>query len=144
MQTDNILITPEVASDSKILYLIRIDGEETAFVDTEEEAILVVDSLAADEQKKLESDNVKVYREDLNKGKKVVLSTQEMGLFFNGSIQVAQVIDFVAVCHAILIKNRLDVSSKIPTPPPAPPVEQVVNFPDIQDDEESYFSSSEE
>jgi hypothetical protein len=106
MSNKTIKITPEVRMDSKILFLIRVDGEEMAFSDSSREALLIVDSTAAAEQKRLECEWVKVFREDLNGGQKVVISTQTLGYITNGGINNAATIDFIPVGHAYLIKGR--------------------------------------
>jgi len=117
MSIENITITPEVSMDRKILYLVRIDKEEMAFVESEREAQLVVDSIAAAESKRLESKWVKVFRQDLEDGQKVVLSTQSLGYAINGSINKACTIDYIPVGHAVLVKGRLALTaSMISTP----------------------------
>lgn len=107
MSTDSgVKITPEVRSTDNIQYLIRIDGTELAFVETERDAILVVDSLAAEEARRLTDDWTKVYREDLNGGRKVILSTQALGRVMNGSIVPKEEIDCIAVGHVVLVRGR--------------------------------------
>ena len=106
MTTKTIKITPEVRMDAKILFLIRMDGEEMAFADSSKDALLIVDSLAAAEQKRLEGDWTKVFRQDLNDGQKVIISTQALGYSYNGGINKAVTIDFISVGHAFLIKGR--------------------------------------
>jgi hypothetical protein len=106
MSNKTIKITPEVRMDSKVLFLIRVDGEEMAFSDSSREALLIVDSTAAAEQKRLEKEWVKVFREDLNGGQKVIISTQTLGYVTNGGIINAATIDFIPVGHAYLVKGR--------------------------------------
>jgi hypothetical protein len=106
MNDKTIKITPEVRMDSKVLFLIRVDGEEMAFSDSSREALLIVDSTAAAEQKRLECEWVKVFREDINNGQKVIISTQTLGYLTNGCINKAAVIDFIPVGHAYLVKGR--------------------------------------
>ena len=104
--SENIELTPEVTMESKTLYLVRVDGEELAFVDSEDEAKLVVDSVAASEQKRLENDWTKVFRQDLDEGCSVAILTQSLGFFVNGGIVRAVYIDYTSVGHAILTKGR--------------------------------------
>jgi len=99
-------ITPEVRMDSKVLFLIRMDGEEMAFSDSSKEALLIVDSIAAAEQKRLEDEWTKVFRQDLNEGQKVIISTQSLGYVANGGIYKAVAIDFIPVGHSYLVKGR--------------------------------------
>jgi hypothetical protein len=103
-------LTPEVQIESILRYLIRINGVEIALVDSEREAIAVIDSLGAYEAKKLESPSVRVFRQDLDNNKKIKISTQSLGILVNGSIIKKFSIDYVPVPHAILTKQR------IPTP----------------------------
>ena len=113
MSTDSgIKITPEVRSDDCIQYLIRVDGEELAFVENEKDAILVVDSLAAEETRRLTGEWTKVYREDLQGGRKVVLSTQYLGRIVNGSITPFETIDMIPVGHVVLIRGRHERSDE--------------------------------
>ena len=106
MSTKTIKITPEVRMDDKVLYLIRVDGEEMAFTNSSKEALLIVDSLAAAEQKRLGNEWTKVFRQDLNEGQKVVISTQSLGYAINGGIYKAVTIDFIPVGHSYLVKGR--------------------------------------
>jgi len=113
MSTEGIhKITPEVSMDSKIFYLIRFDKAEMAFCDSEEEAIIAVSSLANSEIKTLENEWTKVFRQDLEGGKKVIISTQELGNIYNGSILEKLVIDIIPVGHAFLTKGILEMPQK--------------------------------
>lgn len=106
-----IKITSEVHMNSNLLYLVRVDKEEVCFCDSEKEAILVIDSLAASVQKELTNENTKVYREDISNGEKVILSTQSLGYIMNGILHQAKVFDFVPVSQAKYIKGRHEMST---------------------------------
>lgn len=108
-----IKITSEVRMDDRILYLVRVDKEEMAFVDTEREAQLVVDSIAAAESKRLENDWVQVFRQDLDGGRKVIISTQALGIILNGSITKVCTIDFIPVGRVVLTKGRLTLTDSM-------------------------------
>lgn len=125
MSSKNLIITPEISIDSTTFYLIRIDKEEMCFVNTEKEAKLAVDSIGASEVKRMEKEGVKIYREDLNDGKKVVISSQTLGTIYNGSIIQEEEIDYVPVSHAVLTKGRHELRSTTPPPPPPPPSENL-------------------
>nr|QBK85634.1 MAG: hypothetical protein LCMAC101_02290 [Marseillevirus LCMAC101] len=114
-------ITPEVSMDSRVLFLIRIDGEEWAFVNSEEEAKLVIDSFAASEVNRLESDKTEVYRKDSKDGKKIVISEKTLGMIYNSSVHSIMEIDFRPVSHAVLTKGRHELPTAAPIPPPLPP-----------------------
>ena len=114
-------ITPEVSMDSRMLFLIRIDGEEWAFVNSEEEAKLVIDSFAASEINRLENDKTEVYRKDSMDGKKIVISEKTLGMIYNSSVRDIMEIDFRPVGHAVLTKGRHELPSASPIPPPLPP-----------------------
>ena len=143
MSTKTMKITPEVRMDSKYQYLIRIDGEEMAFADSSKEALLIVDSVAAAEQKRLETEWTKVFRQDLDDGRKVVISTQALGYVANGSITKAVTIDFVTVGHAFLVKGRHELNQddeeSVPEPPsvPVPDILQMLAKENAEEDEES-------
>ena len=113
-----ITLTPEVKLDTDTLYLIRINGEELAFADTEHEAKLVVDSFGDFEQKRLTNVSTEVFRKDLDEGTKVVLTKRSLGYLYNGSMENAVVVDFVPVRRSIVTRGRheLDNSTLIPSP----------------------------
>ena len=113
MSNENIKITPEVFMDDSIIYLVCINGEQACFVRSEKEARLVVDSLASYENKLLQGHRVKIFREDLNNGQKVVLSKQKIGLVMNSAISDVYTIEYTAVGRAILKKGRLDVTKSM-------------------------------
>lgn len=130
-------ITPEVNMTEKLFYLIRIDGEEAAIVDTYDNVKLVIDSLAASEENRLKKEGYSdVFRQDLENGHKVIISTQ--GRWF-GAMHSKVQIDYKPVGEAILIKgrhekpqknnNRVYLSTSTPStpssvPPPPPPLPQ--------------------
>ena len=105
-------LTKEVSLSGTTSYLIRINGKETCFVGTKHEAKLAVDSLAVKEEKDIKAldSRITTFRREVEKGKKVVIFTQKMGLFFNGSMIKTTEIDFVAVDHAQVIRGRHELS----------------------------------
>ena len=116
-----VKITPEVNMDSRVLYLIRINKEETAFVNSEEEAKLVIDSIAAEMVRELETKSTEIYRKDSNDGENIVISKKDLGTLYNSSIYPIMEIDFLPVGHAILTKGRHELPTAVPIPPPLPP-----------------------
>jgi len=116
-----VKITPEVNMDSRILYLVRINKEEMAFVNSEEEAKLVVDSIAAEEIRRLENDTTEVYRKDSKDGRNVRISKKDIGTLYNSSVYFVMEIDCLPVGHAILTKGRHELPSPSPLPPTLPP-----------------------
>lgn len=104
-----IKLTPEVHMNSTVLYLVRVDKEEVCFCKTEQEAILVIDSLAAAIQKELTDEFTKVYREDIREGEKVILSTQSLGYLINGPLYQTKFFDYVPVSQASYIKGRHEI-----------------------------------
>ena len=115
--TEEVKLTPEVSVSDKALYLIRIDGEELAFVNSVEEAKLVIDSIAAAEVKRLDDEWVKVFRRDQTDGKKVTLATQALGRVVNGAVRTAMRIDCIVVPCAKLLRGRHE---RMPVAPPRP------------------------
>lgn len=108
-----ISLTNEVTVDPQnTKCLIRTNGKECFTVDNEEQAIAAVDSMADFEVKRLQKEytNLKVFRRDLDGGKRIDISTQSVGLIMNGSVYKQFTIDFVTVPHGKLIKPRLPVS----------------------------------
>ncbi len=114
-------ITPEVNMDSRILYLIRINKEEMAFVNSEEEAKLVIDSIAAKMVEELETKSTEVYRKDSKDANKVVISKKDLGTLYNSSVYPVMEIDFLPVGHAVLTKGRHELPTAVPIPPTLPP-----------------------
>jgi hypothetical protein len=90
---------------------VRQDGSEMFLVTNESEAVLAIDSLASAHQKELANEWTKVYREDLNDGKKVVISTRQLGRIVDGSIIVDTILDCIKVPIAHVIKPRLEKSA---------------------------------
>jgi len=116
-----VKITPEVNMDSRILYLVRINKEETAFVNSEAEAKLVIDSIAAEMVREIEDEFTEVYRKDSKEGERVVISKKDLGTLYNSSIYKVMEIDFLPVGHAVLTRGRHELPSAVPIPPPLPP-----------------------
>ena len=103
------------------MYLIRINKEEMAFVNSEEEAKLVIDSIAAEMVRELETSSTEVYRKDSKDGEKVVISKKDLGTLYHSSIYPVMEIDFLPVGHAVLTKGRHELPTAVPIPPPLPP-----------------------
>jgi len=116
-------ITPEVGTDSKVLYLIRINKEEMGFVDSEVEAKLVIDSLAAKMVDDLESKTAEIYRKDSAKCEKIVISKKDLGILYNSSVYPVLEIDFLPVGHAVLTKGRHELPTAVSNSSYLPPEE---------------------
>jgi len=99
-------LTPELLMSEEMLYLIRVDGVELAFVNSEHIAKLAIDSLAASEVNKLENDTTKVYRRDQKDGKKINISTQSVGVILNGKVTTVKRIDYIPIKRAVLLHGR--------------------------------------
>lgn len=99
-------ITPEVVTVNNIRFLVRQDEQELVFVDTEQEAKLVVDSFANAEQNRLTTPSVRVLRRDHDDGKKVELRTQTLGYIVNGRVLRETVIDYIPIGQAQVVKGR--------------------------------------
>ena len=111
MSVDSFLeisYTPEVKITQETSYLIRINGAETFFAETEDDCKLIIDSIAAENVRKLQDDWVKVFRLDAIDGKKITISTQALGRMVDGAIYDVMTIDFVPVHHAKLLRGRLE------------------------------------
>lgn len=127
---NEIRITPEVNSTSKIAYLIRrcdVVGnqtEEVNLVERESDARLAIDSFAAALIKEITNEWTKVYREDEN-DRKIILSTQSIGYIMNGSITPTFIIDYIPLGYVSVSRGRFEKESIIPSPPPLPPFEAI-------------------
>lgn len=99
-----IKVTPEVLMDGEVVYLIRIDGSEAAFADCQEDAMLIIDSIANDETKRMQNADTKVYRENL--GSSISLSTQKIGKFINGSLTPHMKIEALPIGRATFSRSR--------------------------------------
>jgi len=108
MTTSDLSLTPELKVYDETWCLIRKDGEELFLVKGKKEAKLAVDSLAAARQNEATDEKTKVYREDLNDGKKVIISIQALGVLYDGKIEQDTILDFVCVPIAEVLKGRLE------------------------------------
>ena len=113
-------LTPEIEILDECVYLVKVDGVELSFVDTEEEAIAAIDSIAADEARRFSSEKVKITREDLEEGRRVKLYRQLMGVLYNSSIEVCMDITTVKVMKNKVLGPRISTDAKPPIPPPLP------------------------
>ena len=77
--------------------LIRIDGENVGFADSEESSISMIDSIAAREAKRMANAWTKILREDIKEGGKVILSKQDLGRVYNGNVLPVMEIDYVKI-----------------------------------------------
>lgn len=120
MNSELVNITPEVSMDSQISYLIRIDGQEMAFAKTEEEARLIIDSIANAETKRMTDEVTEIFRNDSKDENRVVLSRKDLGVLYNSSVYKVMEVDYIPVGHALLTRSRHELPAKIPIPPPPP------------------------
>lgn len=103
----NIKITNTVFTTSTIKYLIKIDGDTFAFADTEQDAKLIVASVAENEVKNYEKEpSTKVLREVLRDGMKVHVCTQKVGALYNGSIQKRTILEITPVPMSIYVPGE--------------------------------------
>tara|TARA_R110000850_G_scaffold1355_1_gene7975 strand:+ start:84 stop:476 length:393 start_codon:yes stop_codon:yes gene_type:complete len=106
-------LTPELTITDSKLCLIRVNREAIGFVNSEQEAILAIDSIGNYEQKRLERVSRDcIYRHDSRKGRSITLSSQRCGYLYNSSLIPIQVIDYITVNRYSLIKNRLEYMVK--------------------------------
>jgi hypothetical protein len=103
------VLTPEVTLENYSEYLVRLNGKELVFTTNETEAVAIVDSVANFECAKLRNDSTEVFRQDLENGKRVKISSKTLGRMWNGSVQDISTIDFVSVPKASHIKQRIPV-----------------------------------
>lgn len=103
-------LTPEVDLTDDLLYLVRCNKEELCFVGSKEEAVLTLDSLAHSEVERLQDEggHLKVFREDLGDGS-IVISTQKLGLIYDGVVVKAFVYDAIPVARVVYWKSRREV-----------------------------------
>ena len=100
-------LTPEVYLDDEArAYLVRINGEVVTVVDTESQAVAIVDSIAEDEVKRLEEPYVKGLRRTMNNGTQVQLFTQTKGWLGNGPIVRVSIIDILVITKPCHLKAR--------------------------------------
>ncbi len=132
-------LTPEIVIESNsFTYLILVDGKNTISCNTKEEAKKAIDSIAKHEISRLTNDCTKVTREDVNSGEKVILYTQVLGQYWNGSItkEMELEIETTPIIKLIVKEDETtpiveDVKPVVPllslpkplppTPPPLPP-----------------------
>ena len=133
-EPSRVNLSPEVYLDEEKLYLVRQDTNELFFVNTSHQAILAIDSIAHVEQTRLEKERgerTRVFRQDFEDGKRVVISTQDKGYLYDGSIVKEIVLDYVEVSHAVIKRGRLELSVdasvdvSVETPAEIPTQEQI-------------------
>lgn len=100
-------ITPEVFKTSETKFLVRQNGKVLHFADEEKAAISIINSIAKEEVKKLETSSTKVFSRNIG-DKEVAIYTQSIGILMNGSIVKAHIFDIIPVSRAIFEK-RIDV-----------------------------------
>lgn len=129
-------VTDEVNMNNTTIFVVRVNGEMTCFVHSEQEVKLVIDSIANATANSIK--NRRVYREETGNSIKII--TQNEGWAWNGAPKVKMEIDYVEVGQASVIKNRLALpeveseasgdttdcvgsvgSTGTPVIPPAPP-----------------------
>lgn len=118
----NIQITPEVEVKPTFINLVRINEEIVGSVETNFEADAIIDSIAASESLKMANEWTKIFRED--KKNKVILSSQKLGIMYNGNISPVMEIDYITIPALNLKIPRFQ--SSIPTPPPQPNQEELI------------------
>lgn len=104
-----ILSDEVVVNPNESLFLVKKNGIEVCFCTSEMSAILIVDSLAADIQKKLteEDPHSQVYRQDIIGERKTIVSVQKNGVFFSGIPIDDSVYTYLQVSIATVIRQRL-------------------------------------
>lgn len=100
-------ISPEVElSVAERVFLVKKNEDETCYCVSEQEALLVVDSIADQEQRRNEDDYTKSYRKDIEGGKKVIISTQARGYFVDGGLSTVAVIEYLPIMLGETVKCR--------------------------------------
>lgn len=100
-------VTNQVSTTDDSMYLITGNGEEMFLVDNRDEALLVLDSLASHDVKIYEKRrDYKVFRQDLNNGEKIVVSTQTTGLLYDGPPKVKVTFEMKKLAVAVLTSSR--------------------------------------
>lgn len=100
-------LTDLVTFEDRTSYLIRLNGEELSIAKDLQDAVKFIDIVAAEKIQETEGEWVKVYRQDSDDGKKVTISTQELGYLSNGYIREKFVVDCVCVTHIESVASRL-------------------------------------
>jgi len=110
-------VTDEVSTTGAVQYLVRCNGEAMFVIDDETQAKIALDSLAAHDAKLHEKKRTKVFREDLNDGSKIVISTQSLGKYLYNSVPVVAVtFDMIPVQVGVVTKSRRARIPLLPTP----------------------------
>ena len=110
-------VTPEVSMNDEVLYLVRVDGKECSFVRGEDEAKLVIDSMAVAEVSRLSKELVgrKIFRQE--EGSCIKVLSQSENFMYTNAPKIRTTIDFVPVGYSFLTKNRLSLQRDVPTAP---------------------------
>jgi len=105
---DKTKLTPEVYITQETRYLIKLNGDEMAFSNSEKEAQIVLDSIASYEEKRLQTKYNEIYRRDHSESK-VTLSERKKGIFFDGDLQEVMVIEYTPVKYVFPTKSRFEL-----------------------------------
>ena len=121
MSTAIVQITEDVYTEELYKYIIKFDGANFMYADGEDEARDIINSIAVQfiEDYKRDNPNNKVFREDLNAGRKVTISEQIPGTLWNSSLHKLLVLEIVRVCHCRFNYddvNLVAVNYRYPTP----------------------------
>jgi hypothetical protein len=86
-----------VVDTQSMRFLVRLDGDPFCLVGSEPDAIKSIDSIAAAEEKRLQSDSVEVFRKKLKDGKEIHVGTKSNGYFRSSGLSTQSVIDVISV-----------------------------------------------
>lgn len=132
VQTEKNQLTPEVdISLTPEIYLVRIDKEVVGYTSSQFKAMDILSSFADHEVKRLSNEWTRVLRENLQDGKRIILSTQTLGRVYNGKIVPSTELDIIKGLPLRFSKQEVppippplsfskQESLPIPIPPPPP------------------------
>ena len=104
-----VKITNEIHASDEVLYLIFAANIIFWIKLIEQEAILSIDSICTSEVIRLSeaTDGLKVFRQDINGGREVLISVQETGMLYNGALTKVLKMNFVPISRIIYSSPRM-------------------------------------
>lgn len=101
-------LTPEVYITQETKYLIKLNGDELAFSNSEKEAQIILDSIASYEEKRLQNKHNEIYRRDYSESK-ITLSEKRKGYLFDSDLHEVMLIEYTPVKYVFPTKSRFEL-----------------------------------
>ena len=103
---NKFMLSEEVQVLDSYHYLINCNQEPLGITETKSEAVLIIDSLADCEMKRLgKNKNILCYKREVYPNF-VIISTQQLGYIYSGCITDDQIFSYTQIFDYKLVKNK--------------------------------------